>query len=261
MGTSYVFVLCHYDTNSIHAEPIPNCTAKQHAKVFTTIYNKLSKGGFPPTFHVLDNECSQMIRDHLASLQITVQMTPVGSHRRNAAERAIQTFKNHLIAGLCTTDPQFPLHLWDRLLPQCVLTLNLLRGSRINPAHSAYQYSQLHGRFDYNATPLAPPGIHVVIYETPTKRGTWDPHGKDGWCIGPILDAYRCYNTCMWDANRERKAETLTWFPKHPEVPIAKPIDIAIAGVVDIAEALHQPLDASKPTLPLTNTEASHLKT
>jgi hypothetical protein len=64
-------------------------------------------------------------------------LPPPGIHRRNAAERAIRTFKNHFIAGLCGVDQYFPLHLWDRLLPQAILTLNLLRGSRINPKLSA----------------------------------------------------------------------------------------------------------------------------
>ena len=64
-------------------------------------------------------------------------------------------FKNHFIAGLCTTDPDFPLHLWDLLLPQAELTLNLLRGARVNPRLSAHEY--LHGHYDYTATPTVPP--------------------------------------------------------------------------------------------------------
>ena len=57
---------------------------------------------------------------------IDFQLVPPGMHRRNAAERAIRTFKNHFIAGLCSVDKDLPLHLWDRLLPQAELTLNLL---------------------------------------------------------------------------------------------------------------------------------------
>jgi hypothetical protein len=48
-------------------------------------------------------------------------------HRCNAAERAIQTFKNHFIAGLSSTDKHLPMHLWDRLLLQATTPLNLLR--------------------------------------------------------------------------------------------------------------------------------------
>jgi hypothetical protein len=51
--------------------------------------------------------------------------------------------------------PDFPLNLWDKLLPQAVLTLNLLRPSRINPQLSAHV--QVHGNFNYDKTPIAPP--------------------------------------------------------------------------------------------------------
>jgi hypothetical protein len=60
------------------------------------------------------------------------QLVPPGMHRRNAAERAIRTFKNHFIAGLSSIDKDFPLHLWDQLLPQAILSVNLLRGSRLH---------------------------------------------------------------------------------------------------------------------------------
>jgi hypothetical protein len=98
--------------------------------------------------------------------QVDFQLAPPHVHCRNAAERAIRTFSNHFTSILCGTNPTFPLHLWDKLLPQCEMTLNLLRGSRINPKLSAY--AQLHGAFDYNKTPLALPGTKVVIHEKPS---------------------------------------------------------------------------------------------
>jgi hypothetical protein len=57
---------------------------------------------------------------------ITFQLVPPYSHRRNSAEGAIRSFKDHLIAGLCSTEKSFPMHLWDRILPQAVITLNML---------------------------------------------------------------------------------------------------------------------------------------
>ena len=52
---------------------------------------------------------------------------PPGSHRANKAERAIRDMKNHFISLLGTINPAFPLDLWDALLPQADLILNLLR--------------------------------------------------------------------------------------------------------------------------------------
>ena len=116
---------------------------------------------------------------------------PPHAHRRNAAERAIRTFKNHFIAGLASTDPTFPLYLWSALVPQAVLTLNLLRTSRINPKLSLY--AQIWGQFDFNKTPLVPPGTKLILHEKPHQRNTWSPHGLIGWYVGPAMDHYRCY--------------------------------------------------------------------
>jgi hypothetical protein len=52
-------------------------------------------------------------------------------------EPSIRTFKNHLVDGLASTDKLFPMHLWDRLLDQAKMTLNMLRTSRLNPKLSA----------------------------------------------------------------------------------------------------------------------------
>jgi hypothetical protein len=46
------------------------------------------------------------------------QLVPPHCHRTNAAERAIRIFKEHFKSGLATVDPDFPVHLWDRILPQ-----------------------------------------------------------------------------------------------------------------------------------------------
>ena len=83
------------------------------------------------------------------------QFVEVDNHRANTAEQTIQTFKSHFVAGLCTVDPNFPLQLWDELLPQAELTLNLLRTSRTDPTMSAHEV--LEGLYDFNKTPIAPP--------------------------------------------------------------------------------------------------------
>ena len=103
-------------------------------------------------------------------------------------KRAIVTLKDRLISGLYSADPTFPMHLWCRLLPQAVTTLNFLRPSRINPRISAEAI--LNGQFNYDRTPLAPPGTGVIVYEPLLLRKTWDAHGVDGWYIGGAPDNY-----------------------------------------------------------------------
>jgi hypothetical protein len=101
----------------------------------------------------------------MESNDIDVQLSPPYVHRRNAAERAIRTFKNQVIAGICSTDPELPMNLWDCLLPQAIQTSNFLPTSCLHPHLSAYTH--LHRLFDFNRTPLAPPGIKVLIHEKP----------------------------------------------------------------------------------------------
>ena len=91
-------------------------------------------------------------------------------HQSNTVERAIQTFKAHLKAGLASLDPDFPVREWDCLLLQAGLTLNLMRASRINTKLLAYAY--MFGHFDYNRTPLVPPGINFLAHLKPTVRIT-----------------------------------------------------------------------------------------
>ena len=60
---------------------------------------------------------------------VDLQLVPPYLRRTDAAKRAIQTYKDHLVTGLSSCDPSFPLQLWDRILQQATLMLNLLRPS------------------------------------------------------------------------------------------------------------------------------------
>jgi hypothetical protein len=86
---------------------------------------------------------------------VDYQLMPHHYDHRNAANRAIRSFKEHFVAGLSSVDPTFPLHLWDRLLPQAEITLNILRTSRLHLQLSTADH--FHGLVDYNKTAFAPP--------------------------------------------------------------------------------------------------------
>ena len=72
--------------------------------------------------------------------------------------------------GLASTDDIPLIHLWDRLLQQEVTMLNLLQNSRINL--KLFSESQLNGHLKYDATPMAPLGINVIIHEKTQQHGT-----------------------------------------------------------------------------------------
>jgi hypothetical protein len=102
-------------------------------KAYGSIHQELTVNGFKPKLQTLDNEASTALKNFFTDNDIAYQLVPPHCHRRKAAERAISTFKEHFVAGLSSVDPSFPMHLWDRLLPQAEITLNLLRTSRLHP--------------------------------------------------------------------------------------------------------------------------------
>ena len=97
----------------------------------------------------------------------------------------------------------------DRLLPQTEIRLNLLRSARVNPKLSAYVY--LFGQFDYNKTPLVPPGTRVVAHTKVSKRASCQLNGEQGWYIGPSLDHYRCIKVCFPKTQSEHDVDMVTF--------------------------------------------------
>ena len=140
-----------------------------------------------PKLHVMDNECLQAFKGYIFhNNKIDLLLVPPYMHRINAAKNAIDSFKNHFIVGLATLNPEFPIHLWCRLLPLATITLNLLRPLRVNPKLSTEEF--LNGVFDYNKTPILPPGCKMLVHETKQQRkNTFSPHRQDRWCIGTAL--------------------------------------------------------------------------
>ena len=57
---------------------------------------------------------------------VDLQLFPPHLHQRNSAKQAIQTFKNHFIAGLISTYKKYPMYLWDQLILQSTSTLKIL---------------------------------------------------------------------------------------------------------------------------------------
>ena len=199
----------------------------------------LTNCGLKPKLHWLDNEASTALKSFITNQQTQYQLTPPHIHRCNAAERAIRTFKNHFISGLCSVDRNFPLHLWCRLLDQAELTLNMLRTSRINPNLSAHE--QIHGTHDFNATPLAPPGTRCIAHEKSSQRGTWAPHGQPGWYVGAAPEHYRCYQIYIPKTQGTRICDTVEFFPTHCNMPQVTANDAAIYAANDLITALTKP--------------------
>jgi hypothetical protein len=176
-------------------------SASEWVKAYDVIYQEITVKGFKPKLQTLDNEASTALKNFFTANNIAYQLVPHHCHRRNTAERAIRTFKEHFVAGLSSVDPSFPMHLWGRLSPQAEITLNLLRTSRLHPQLSAAAH--FHGIVDYNKTAFAPPGCKIIAHEKPGKRRTWAPHGQHGYSLGPpcIITGVKMYTSRQRPAN------------------------------------------------------------
>ena len=241
-GNKYILVLYDYDSNSVLTAPMKNRGDKEMVRAFDLLIQSLIGRGLRPLLQRLDNEASLALRTYLTEQGIEYQLAPPHIHRRNNAERAIQTFKNHFVAGLCSVDPNFPLKLRDKLLPQATITLNLLRKSRINPRMSAY--AQLNGHYDFNRAPMAPPGTRIIAHEKPDQRASWDPHGVDGFYLGPALDHYRCYQVYITKTRGTRVVDTVEFFPTKTKLPQTSSKDLASIAALELAHALQNPAPA-----------------
>jgi hypothetical protein len=159
-------MICYdYDCNYVKVIPMKSWSASEWVKAYDSSHQELTVKGFKPKLQTLDNEASAALKNVFTANDAEYQLVPPHCHLCNAAERAIRTFKEHFMAGLSSVDPTFPLHLWDRLLPQVEITLNLLRTLRLHPQLSAAAH--FHGLVDYKKTAFAPPGCKIIAHEKP----------------------------------------------------------------------------------------------
>ena len=83
---------------------------------YQDIFTRHAARDTAPTMHILDNKASTALKHAIMSNKCTFQLVPPHVHRRNVAERAIQTFRDHFLEVLVGVAPTFPKHRWDLLL-------------------------------------------------------------------------------------------------------------------------------------------------
>ncbi|EJK62273.1 hypothetical protein THAOC_17120, partial [Thalassiosira oceanica] len=234
----YVMVMVEIDSNAILVEPMKSRGTAEMQRAYEHLLKRLKRAGFAPKKHVLDNEVSEemkeMIRDNF---KLELELVPPGCHRRNAAEVAIRNFKAHFLSILAGAADDFPLYLWDRLLPQAEITLNLLRQSNSAPNVSAYAH--LSGPFDYNKMPLAPMGCKVQVHEKTDNRGSWAYHSVDGWYLSHSPEHYRTANCHIKTTRAERLSDTVQYKCKNITNPTVTVADKLMKAIGDCQRAIN----------------------
>jgi hypothetical protein len=117
-------VAIHINANYIFCETMKNKTEGKMIAANQQIINRMHAANLGLKHHRLDNKASTAFKECIRDNRMTHKLVPPGNHRRNLAERAIQTFKHHIISILSGVDYTFPLSLWCCLLGPAELTAN-----------------------------------------------------------------------------------------------------------------------------------------
>ncbi len=126
-GNKYIMVMVEMDSNAILVESKKNCKDAKMIRAYNTLLLQLKQAGIVPKKYVLDNEVSENIKNHICdTCKMNMELVPPGCHWRNAAEVAIRNFKAHFLSVLAGVANDFPPNLWDWLLPQTKITINLI---------------------------------------------------------------------------------------------------------------------------------------
>jgi hypothetical protein len=186
----------------------------------------------------LDNKASDALKQYIRKQEIQFELVPPGNHRRNQAERAIQTCKAHFIAILAGVNDKFPLSLWCHLLEPTELTLNLLHQSKVVPKISAFAH--VHGHHDYTKKPFAPLGCTIEADVKPDDRRTWDTRSDAGFSLGTSMEHCQCFQVYVTKTRATRISDTvhlkhqyitnLTVSPESHVVTAAQQLTTALQG-------------------------------
>jgi hypothetical protein len=99
-GNSYVMICYIYDCNYVKVILMKSRSASEWVKAYDSVHQELTVKGFKPKLQTLYNEASAALKNFFTERDIAYHLVPPHCHRRNAAERAIRTFKEHFVAGL-----------------------------------------------------------------------------------------------------------------------------------------------------------------
>jgi hypothetical protein len=106
-------------------------------------------------------------------------------------------------------------------------------------------HAQLYGHYDLNQAPMAPPGTRIIAHEKPQQRTSRDPHGVDGWYLGPVPDHYRCYRVHINKTKADIIVDTVEFFPANMAMPRTASKDLVTIASLELTHALLHPAPAA----------------
>ncbi len=87
-------VMVEINSNAILIKPIKSRKDEEMIQAYNALLLRLKRAGIVPKKHVLDNEVSENMKNHICNTcKFYMELVPPGCHQRNAAEVAIATSK------------------------------------------------------------------------------------------------------------------------------------------------------------------------
>ena len=154
---------------------------------------RLTRWGHNVDLQVTENEASASYKQVVkVTWKSKYQLISSHFHRHHSAKRAIRTFKACFMVILAGFNPTSPSNMWDKLLSQTELTLNLLR--QATPNHRILAWEYFNGPFNFGATPLGPIGSCFIFHNKLGNQKSWNQRGHEGFSLGPSLKHCRCFS-------------------------------------------------------------------
>ena len=138
---------------------------------------------------------------------------------------------------MASTNPDFPLSHWYKLVEQGNITLKILRPSILNTKLSAY--AQVFGAFDDKKTLLPSPGLKLLYHLLPIDCCLFGPHSIKGFSIDIAMEHYRCFKLFIPSTVGDCIADTVRWFPYGSlKLPIPYKSKLLCSSIDDLRNTL-----------------------
>ena len=241
-GNQYILVLIHY-TDYIFIRALKDRHGTEQAKAYDSILQECKEKNMVPTTYMMDNEISPEVKAVLNKYKVNIEInhkminlaTP-HNKRANRAERIMNIVKPVIIGAIAGTNRDFPIKLWDKLLPQCEIVMNLLRPSFKDANISCY--GAFYGAYDFMKHPMAPPGVMVMYYHHAKERTSWGHRSKMGFYVGPALFHFQCFTVVDKITKKAHVTDTLAFHPERVIMPGSNKIELLTSALKQLTDIL-----------------------
>jgi hypothetical protein len=198
LGHTAIWVAYHPESGYIRALPIK--TKGEISRMLEYMFSEQIKLGHRIDSVFIDNEVDNDARAFFAQQRVKLNQVAPYCHRANPAERAISTFKDHLIAILSGRDPSCPLSYWNEAVTHAEVTLNMMRpGPNGKSAYEAYWARP----YDLSMNPMVPWGTRCEAYVPKALRTTYGYRSQPSFYVGASYSNYRGHRLISMDTDKK----------------------------------------------------------